>query len=73
MSCGYFIPLQDDNERRLLKLCYEGTADISQFRELLRQGADVNIYDEVGIQIQREGGEGEKWERKKINKSHYDQ
>ena len=26
-------------------------ADISQFRELLRQGVDINIYDEVGIII----------------------
>ena len=42
--------LQADYERRLLLLCDEGcTADISQFRELLRQGVDLNIYDEVGI------------------------
>ena len=39
---------QADYERRLLQLCYKGTADISQFRELLRQGIDVNSYDEVG-------------------------
>ena len=43
--------LQADYERRLLQLCYKCTADISQFRELLRQGVDINIYDEVGIQI----------------------
>ena len=41
--------LQADYERRFLQLCYEGTADISQFRELLRQGVDVNIYNEVDI------------------------
>lgn len=36
-------------ERRLIRLCDEGTADISQFRELLEQGVDINSYDEVGI------------------------
>ena len=51
---GYYIMwllvfLQADYERRFLQLCDEGTADISQFRELLRQGVDVNIFDEVGI------------------------
>ena len=46
--------LQADDERRLLQLCYKGcTADISQFRELLRQGVDVNSYDEVGITVVR--------------------
>jgi hypothetical protein len=51
VSCGVF--LQADYEKRLLQLCYKGTADISQFRELLRQqGVDINIYDEVGIQMQ---------------------
>ena len=50
MSCTWLLVfLQADYERRLLQLCYEGTADISQFRELLRQGVDVNIYDKVGI------------------------
>ena len=45
--------LQADYERRLLQLCSKGcTADISQFSELLRQGVDLNIYDEVGIQMQ---------------------
>ena len=44
--------LQADYERRLLQFCNEGcTADISQFRELLRQGVNVNSYDEVGIII----------------------
>ena len=44
--------LQVDYERRLLQLCNKGcTADISQFRELLRQGVDVNSYEEVGIII----------------------
>ena len=42
------VYLQADYERRLLQLCNEGCkADISQFRELLRKGVDVNIYDEV--------------------------
>ena len=41
--------LQADYERRLLQLCKKCTADISQFRELLRQGVDVNIYNKVGI------------------------
>jgi hypothetical protein len=48
---GILVFLQADNERRLLQLCIKGTADISQFRELLRQGVDLNIYDEVGIQM----------------------
>ena len=52
VSCTWLLVfLQADYERRLLQLCYEGTADISQFRELLRQGVDVYIYDEVGIII----------------------
>ena len=52
MSCTWLLVfLQADYKRRLLQLCYEGMADISQFRELLRQGVDVNIYDEVGIII----------------------
>ena len=52
VSCMWLlIFLQADHARRLLQLCYEGTADISQFRELLRQGVDVNTYDKVGIII----------------------
>ena len=51
---GYYIMwllvfLQADYKRRFLQLCDEGKADISQFRELLMQGVDVNIYDEVDI------------------------
>ena len=46
------VSLQAKYERRLLQLCYEGKADISQFRQLLRRGVDVNIYDEVCIQMQ---------------------
>ena len=43
--------LQTDYKRRLLQLCEGSMADVSQFRELLRQGVDLNIYDEVGIII----------------------
>lgn len=43
--------LQADYKRRFLQLCDEGKADISQFRELLMQGVDVNIYDEVAIHL----------------------
>ena len=50
VKCMATCFLQADYERRFLQLCKEGTADISQFRELLEQGMDVNIYDEVGIQ-----------------------
>ena len=46
------VSLQAEYERRLLQLCNEGCkADISQFRQLLRQGVDVNVYDEVCIQM----------------------
>ena len=44
------ISLQADCERRLFQLCLEGCkADISQFREILRHGVDVNVYDEVSV------------------------
>ena len=44
--------LQADYERRLIQLCREGCkADITQFREILRRGVDVNIYDEVSIHV----------------------
>ena len=44
--------LQADCERQLLQLCHEGcTADITQFREILRRGVDVNIYDEVSVHV----------------------
>ena len=43
--------LQTDYERRLLQLSHDGKADISQFREILRHGVDVNIYDEVSILV----------------------
>ena len=44
--------LQADYERRLLQLCREGCkADISQFRETLRHGVDVNIYNEVSVLV----------------------
>ena len=37
-AANYFpLLFQTDNERRLLKLCYKGTADISQFSHLLNQ------------------------------------
>ena len=51
VSCMWlFVSFQADYGRRLLQLCNKGcTADISQFRELLRQGVDINIYDKVGI------------------------
>ena len=52
VSCTWLLVfLQTYYERRLLQLCYEGTADISQFRELLKQGVDINIYSEVRITI----------------------
>ena len=45
--------LQADYEKRLLQLCREGCkADISQFREILSQGVDVNVYDKVCIHVQ---------------------
>ena len=47
-TCFFF---QAEYQKKFLRLCIKGTADISQFRELLRQGVDVNIYDEVGIII----------------------
>ena len=43
--------LQADYKRRLLQLCEGGMADVSQFRKLLRQGVDINIYDQVGMYI----------------------
>ena len=47
------VSLQAEYERRLIQLCRQGCkADISQFRQLLRQGVDVNIYDKVCIQMQ---------------------
>ena len=50
VSCAWLrVFVQADYERRLLQFCDEGTADISQFRELLRQGVDVNMYDKVDI------------------------
>ena len=46
------VSLQVDYERRLLQLCREGCkADISQFREILRHGVDVNIYDKVSVLV----------------------
>ena len=46
------VSLQADYERRLLQLCREGCkADISQFREILSHGVDVNIYDEVSALV----------------------
>ena len=64
--------LQIDHKRRFLQLCDEGTADISQFRELLRQGVDVNIYDEVREEGKRERGVGRKRvrEREMMSESH---
>ena len=41
------VLLQADYERRFLVLCEEGTADISQFSDLLCHGVDPNIRDEV--------------------------
>ena len=47
-AANYFpLLFQTDNERRLLELCKKGTADISQFSRLLRQGVNPNIYDKV--------------------------
>ena len=44
------VSLQADYEKRFLQLCDEGCkADISQFRELLMQGLDVNIYAKVCV------------------------
>ena len=46
------VSLQADYERRLLQRCLEGCkADISQFREILSHGVDVNIYDEVSVLV----------------------
>ena len=47
----WLLPLfisQAAKEKRFFKLCYDGTADISDFSSLLAQGVDPNIYDEVG-------------------------
>ena len=35
-------------EKRFLKLCYDGTADIRDFLSLLTEGVDLDIYDKVG-------------------------
>ena len=39
---------QAAKEKKLLELCYDGTADIRDFLSLLAEGVDPDIYDEVG-------------------------
>ena len=34
-------------EKKFRQLCYEGKADISEFRRVLKQGVDLNVHDEV--------------------------
>ena len=34
-------------KEKLLKLCYDGTADIKEFSSLLQLEGDPNIYDRV--------------------------
>ena len=44
----FLFSFQVAKEKKLLKLCYDGTADIREFSSLLEQGVDPNVYDEVG-------------------------
>ena len=44
----HFLYPQVAKEKRFLKLCFDGTADIRDFSSLLAQGVEPNIYDEVG-------------------------
>ena len=46
--CPFCIDPQVAEEKRFLKLCYDGTADISDFSSLLAQGVGLNIYNQVG-------------------------
>ena len=45
---SYVFISQAAKEKKFLKLCYDGTADIKEFSSLLQQGVDPNVYDEVG-------------------------
>ena len=53
MIISFLLIFKGVLEKRFLKLCYDHTADISDFSSLLMQGVDPNIYHMVRAMLRQ--------------------